>query len=290
MLTKSQLKEIFSKYNFKPLKRLGENYLIDANVKDKIIHEARVNKDDAIFEIGPGFGALTIDLARANARIFAVEKDKKAFAILKEIIKGDFPNLKLFNEDILEFDIERIYSSKRLKVIGNLPYYVTTPIIEYLIDNRRYIESALIVVQREVANRLLALPGTKGCGSISCFIRYYTKPSYIHTIKRASFYPEPEVDSALVRLDFLEKGAVKVSDEELFFKIIRGAFNQRRKTIMNSLSRREVLGLPKEELMKILKKTGISASSRPEDMGLEEFAGITNIISENDSPKNSIVT
>lgn len=278
MLTKYQLKNIFLEYGFTPLKRLGENYLIDVNVKDKIISEARVNKDDTVLEIGPGFGALTIDLASAGADIFAVEKDKKAYSILKEIVKDNFPNLKLFNEDILEFDMKRTARAKRLKVIGSLPYYVTTPIIEYLINNKKGIKSILIVVQREVANRFLASAGSKDYGSISCFIQYHTSPLYMHTIKRTSFYPEPEVDSSLIRFDVLDKPSVKVADEELFFKVIRGAFNQRRKTIINSLSRTEVLRLPKEELAGILKKAQICPSSRPEDLTLEDFAKITNTL------------
>lgn len=295
MLTKTQLKNIFLEYGFRPLKRLGENYLIDANIKDKIISEASVGKNDTVLEIGPGFGALTIDLASAGAEIFAVEKDKKAYTILKDIVKDDFPNLKLFNEDILDFDIKKRIPDRHIKVLGNLPYYVTTPITEYLVDNRGAIKSALIVIQREVASRFLASAdsprpfskdepyqkkgrGSKDYGSISCFIQYHAKPSYIHTINKSAFYPEPEVDSSLVRFDFLDKPSVKVSDEKLLFKIIRGAFNQRRKTVINSLSRTEVLGLPKEELTRILDKCGISPLSRPENLSLEAFAKLTNTI------------
>lgn len=278
MLTISQLKNIFSEYGFTPLKRLGENYLVDANVKDRIINEAAVFKDDTVLEIGPGFGALTIDLASTGAKIFAVEKDKKAYSILKDMVKDEFTNLRLFNEDILKFDMKKIALTKRIKIIGNLPYYVTTPIIEYLIDNKEAIESILIVVQREVANRLLASAGSKDYGSISCFIQYHTVPAYIHTIKRTSFYPAPGVDSSLVRLNILDKPSIKVADERMLFKIIRGAFNQRRKTILNSLSRTEVLGLPKEELTKILKRAGIGLSSRPEDLSLGAFANLTNAI------------
>jgi 16S rRNA (adenine1518-N6/adenine1519-N6)-dimethyltransferase len=278
MLTRSQLKNIFLEYGFTPLKRLGENYLIDANVKDKIIGEARVDKDDTVLEIGPGFGALTIDMASTGADIFAIEKDKKAHDILKKIVKDNFPNLKLFNDDILKFDIKKVARARRLKVIGSLPYYVTTPIIEYLINNKEAIRSILIVVQREVANRFLASAGSKDYGSISCFIQYHTSPLYIHTIKRTSFYPEPEVDSSLIRFDVLDKPSVKVADEGLFFKVVRGAFNQRRKAIINSLSRTEVLDLPKEELVGILKKAQIPPSSRPEDLNLEDFARIANTL------------
>jgi len=279
MLTQNQLKELFSIYNFSPLKRLGENYLIDGNIKDKIISEAYIGKGDTVLEIGPGFGALTIDLASSGAKVFAVEKDKKAFSILKELIRDDYPNLKLFNDDILEFDLKIISGKKRIKVIGLLPYYITTPIIEYLIKNGHLIDSILIVMQREVADRLLAQPGLKDRGSISCFVQYYTKPRYIYTIKRGSFYPAPEVDSSLVRLVILDKPSVSVKNEELFFKIIRGSFNQKRKSIINSLSRKEVLAVTKKELADIFSKAGVDPHSRPEDMQLQSFAKISNELS-----------
>lgn len=279
MLTQNQLKELFLIYDFSPLKRLGENYLIDGNVKDKIIGEACIGKGDTVLEIGPGFGALTIDLASSGAKVFALEKDRKAFSILKEMIKDDYPNLKLFNDDILEFDLKIISEKKKIKVLGLLPYYITTPIIEYLIKNRCLIDSILIAMQREVANRLLAQPGSKDRSSISCFVQYYTKPRYIYTIKRGSFYPSPEVDSSLVRFDILDKPSASVKNEELFFKIIRGSFNQKRKSIINSLSRKEVLSVAKEKLAAIFNKAGVDPHSRPEDMPLQSFAKISNELS-----------
>lgn len=276
MLTKNELKTIFSKHGFTPLKRFGENYLVDSNVKDKIIREAGIVKDDYVLEIGPGFGALTIDIASAGADITAVEKDKKAFVILEELVNQDFPNLKIINKDILEFDIKEISASKKIKVVGNLPYYITTPIMEHLIENKGSISSVLAVVQKEVASRFAASSGSKDYGAITCYIQYHTKPSILSTIKRASFYPEPEVDSSLIRFDILDKPAVMVKDEALFFKIIRGAFNQRRKSIINSLSRKEVLDMSKEDLSRLLEKNGIDPASRPEDMDLSAFAGLTN--------------
>lgn len=279
MLTKSQLKSIFIKHDFAPLKRFGENYLIDGNVKDKIIKELRVNKSDTILEIGPGFGALTIDMASSGADLFAVEKDRKAYSILKGMVKNDFPNLNLFNEDILDFDIKKnIGRKKDIKVVGNLPYYITTPIIEYLIANRKVIESALIVVQREVADRILAPSGSRDYGSISCFVQYHMAASYIHTIRRGSFYPEPKVDSSLIRLDPFDKPCVRVADEEMLFRVIRGAFNQRRKAIMNSISKIAGLIASKEELKNILEKAGIDPMSRPEDLPLGAFAAIANAL------------
>jgi 16S rRNA (adenine1518-N6/adenine1519-N6)-dimethyltransferase len=278
MLTKSQLKEIFTKYHFRPLKRFGENYLIDANIKDKIIAAADPKPGDTILEIGPGFGALTIDLAASGASVHAVEKDKKAFGILQDLVGDKYPNLKLHCDDILEFDLGKIERSGKIKAVGNLPYYITTPIIELLIENRAGISSVLMLVQKEVAERLLAGPGSKEYSSLSCFVNYHTKPEYIHTIKPAAFFPEPEVDSSIVKLEFLDRPSVCVKSEELFFRIVRGAFNQRRKTIMNSLSREAVLDIPKADLMVILARAGVDPSSRPEILSLKQFAAITNCI------------
>ncbi|MBU0881316.1 MAG: ribosomal RNA small subunit methyltransferase A [Candidatus Omnitrophica bacterium] len=274
MLTIAPLKEIFRKYDFRPLKRLGENYLIDPNIKDKIIAEASLSPQDIVLEIGPGLGALTTDIARSGAGVFAVEKDKKAFSILDRMIAEEFPNLKLIQGDILEFDLQSIGVSKKIKVIGNLPYYITTPIIEYLIRNRGRISYAVIMVQKEFANRLLAGPGTEDYGSLSCFVAYYSKITHIHAVSRTSFYPEPDVDSSLIRLDLLDVPSVVVKDEGLLFKVIRGSFNQRRKSIINSLSRENVLNMPKEALSGLLTGLKIDPRIRPEMLGLSEFAKI----------------
>jgi len=278
MLTKTELKKIFEEYSFAPLKRFGENYLVDRNIKDKIIREAGISGADTVLEIGPGLGALTLDLAGSGAQVFAVEKDPKAFRILQDLVLEKYPNLRLFNGDILKFDIEKTIPAEKIKVLGNLPYYITTPIMEYLIERRHLIASALVVMQKEVAGRLKALPGTKEYSSLSCFAQYYTKPEYLHTIKHASFYPEPEVDSGLVRLTMLDEPSVKVRDEELFFKIIRGSFNQRRKSIINSLSREAVLGRPKTDLTDLLGRAEVDPASRPEDLSLRDFASIANAI------------
>lgn len=278
MLTKTELKSIFGEYAFSPLKRFGENYLIDRNIKDKIIKEAGIVKTDTILEIGPGLGALTLDLAESGASVFAVEKDPKAFRILQDITSEKYPNLHLFNGDILKFDIKKNIPLKKIKVTGNLPYYITTPIIEYIIESGDVIDSALIVIQKEVAGRLKALPGTKDYGSLSCFAQYYTKPEYLHTIKRTSFYPVPDVDSSLMRLTMREEPSVKVKDEGLFFKIIRGSFNQRRKSIINSLSREAVLKVTKTSLADLLDMARVDPASRPEDLSLSDFASIANAI------------
>jgi 16S rRNA (adenine1518-N6/adenine1519-N6)-dimethyltransferase len=280
MLNKGELLKIFSEYDFRPLKRFGENYLIDGNIKDKIIAEACLSKDDIVLEIGPGLGALTIDIAESGAKIFAVEKDRKAFAILADIAGERFPGLDLVNSDILKFNPQSLRTRKKIKVVGNLPYYITTPILEYLIANKSRIISALVVIQKEVASRLLAGPGDDDYSSLSCFVRYHAEPEYIYTIKRTSFYPVPEVDSSLVRLKFLTSPPVDVSDEELLFRIIRGSFNQRRKTVINSLSRESVLDLAKEDLVKILRRAGVDPASRPENLSLSDFASIANAVKE----------
>lgn len=276
MLSKSQLKGLFSKYDFKPLKRLGQNYLIDANIKCKIITEIDPRPGDTILEIGPGLGALTMDLAQSGANVIAVEKDAKALGALREIASGAFKNLKLIPGDILEFDISSLAEGKKIKIAGNLPYYITSPIIEALIESVRSISSAVILVQKEFAQRLLAGPGSKDYSSFSCFVQYFTKPKYIYTVKRTSFYPEPEVDSAIMRLDMLEKPSCDVSNEALFFRIVRGSFNQRRKSIINSLSRKEVLDVPKSDLAAILKQAKIDPAARPETLSLTDFASIAN--------------
>lgn len=278
MLTRSQLQDLFARCGFRPLRRLGENYLIDANIKDKIIAEVRAEPGDRVLEIGPGFGALTIDLAESGAAVVAVEKDPKAFSILAGLVGSDFPGLELVNGDILACDFRALAGPEKLIVVGNLPYYITSPIIERLIERRASIARAVILVQKEVAERLMAGPGTKAYGSFSVFVQYAAKVSRAHTVKRTAFYPEPEVDSAIVRLDMLDTPPVAVKDEALFFKIVRGSFNQRRKSIINSLSREAVLDLPKSELAKILAAARIDPTARPETLSLAAFARLTNAL------------
>ena len=277
MLTPNQLKSIFDKYHFAPLKRLGENYLIDVNIKDKIIAEVAPSKGDLILEIGPGLGALTIDLAESGAAVTAVEKDRKAAIVLKEMVADKFPDLNVVNGDILEFDLATI-SGKKVKVAGNLPYYITTPIIEYLLDRKSLISKAVIMVQSEVASRLTAEAGADDYGSLSCYIQYHAKVERVYTVGRGCFFPTPDVDSAIVRIEMLASPSVKVADEALLFKIIRGAFNQRRKSIINSLSREAVLDIPKSELIAILNSAGIDPTDRPERLSLADFAKIANSI------------
>ncbi|MDD5136473.1 MAG: 16S rRNA (adenine(1518)-N(6)/adenine(1519)-N(6))-dimethyltransferase RsmA [Candidatus Omnitrophica bacterium] len=278
MLTKNQLKDIFACYGFAPLKRLGENYLIDGNIRDKIVSAVGASRGDTVLEIGPGLGALTIDLAGTGARVIAVEKDKKACAALKDLAGGALPNLEIVNADILKFDLAGAAGPKKVKVAGNLPYYITTPVVEYILRNREAIDLAVIMVQKEVASRFLAVAGSEDYSSLSCFVQYHARPKHIYTVKRTCFYPAPEVDSAIVKLEIMDKPTVKVKDEDLLFRIIRGAFNQRRKSVINSLSREAVLDIPKKELAAILDRAGIDPATRPETLSLADFAKLTNAV------------
>jgi 16S rRNA (adenine1518-N6/adenine1519-N6)-dimethyltransferase len=206
--------------------------------------------------------------------VVAIEKDRKVFAVLKKLTAGKFPNLELRCDDILKFKPETLTPQARFKVVGNLPYYITTPIIEYLLRQRHLFDLTVIMVQREVASRMMAKPASGDYGSFSCFVQYYAEVSYVHTVKRNSFYPMPEVDSSILRMDFARKSAATIRDEELLFRIIRGAFNQRRKSISNSLSREKVLDIPKDALTAALERIGINPQTRPQDLSLSDFARI----------------
>ena len=275
MPSKNETIALLNRYGARPIKRLGQNFLIDDNIGKKIIDSLSLEEDDVVVEIGPGLGSLTFGIAERAAKVFAVEKDRLLYKILCEISASKPPGLKIIQGDILDQDLSRLAGAARVKIVGNLPYYVTTPILEYLIENKSMIESAAITIQKEVASRILAKPGSKEFGALSCFIQYHAQAQYLYTIKPTVFYPQPEVDSSLVRLDFPERPSVNVGDEELFFRIIRKAFNQRRKTIANSLTSKALGTIaPKERLIEALSSAGISPSARPEDLGLDDFARI----------------
>ncbi|MFC1590615.1 16S rRNA (adenine(1518)-N(6)/adenine(1519)-N(6))-dimethyltransferase RsmA [Candidatus Omnitrophota bacterium] len=279
MLLKKELKQIFLDTSFRPKRYLGQNFLIDKNIKDIIIAAAFLDGEDIVVEIGPGFGALTFDIAGRSGRVIAVEKDRRAFEALKGLTeKKKCKNIELIHGDILDFAIEERVRGKKAKVVGNLPYCVTTGIVQYLIEKRAFIDSALITVQREVANRLLAGPHSKDYGSITCYIRYYMEPAYVRTIRRGCFYPAPEVDSSLIRLAFRKAPLVSVRDEELLFYIIRSAFNQRRKTAINAIANQKDGRIGKEAITSSFMVCGIDARSRAEDLSLEDFARIADSI------------
>jgi len=257
-------------HNIRPSKRLGQNFLTDQNIQRKIISSAHIEKEDTILEIGPGLGALTSGLCEAAEKIIAIEKDKRLCEILLK--KIHFENLELVCGDILKHDFSK-YS--KIKVLGNLPYYISSPILIHLLKNKDFISSIFITVQREFAERLAAKPGTRDYGSISCFTQFYAEPRILFKIKKNAFYPAPKVDSCFLRID-IRKKPLYLTNEEKLFKIIRTSFEKRRKTILNSLAAGGDFG-SKQELSEKLSEAGISPNRRPETISLDEFVKLVTV-------------
>jgi len=273
-MTKTEVKLLLRKYNIRPIKRLGQNFLVDQNIQKKIIDTADISKDDTVLEIGPGLGALTGELCNRAKKVSAIEKDKRFCGVLGQSLFRDCPlrNLELIHGDILKYNWCNV---TRLKIIGNLPYYISSPILVKLIENRNTIDSINITVQKEFAERLAAKPGTKAYGSITCFLQFYARVEKKFTIKNSAFYPIPKVDSCFLKIKIREK-PLFVTDEELLFKIIRASFEKRRKTILNSLHSSGKFR-SKEILSMQLEKIGISINRRPETLSLQEFVNITTL-------------
>ena len=270
MMNLREVKQLLRQYNIRPSKHLGQNFLIDGNVQGKIIDAVDLDREDVVLEIGSGMGALTEDLCKRVKSVVAVEKDKRLCEILLK--KRKLSNLELIQGDILRYDLSK-YS--KLKVIGNLPYYISSPVLVRLLEARDFVKAAYITVQREFAERLIARPGTKVYGSISCFTQFYAEPKILFSIKRGSFYPAPKIDSCFLMIALRERG-LYLTDEEKLFKIIRTCFEKRRKTILNSLYSSGLFG-SKEEVVSNLKKAGISQSRRPETVSLKEFTDLANL-------------
>jgi len=258
----------------KPKKSLGQNFLIDKNIQRKIIHACSFKESDVVLEIGSGEGALTRLISESAGMVYALEIDPDLCAALKEDFKK-YKNIRIINEDILKFDLEGGIKelNDKIKVIGNIPYYITTPIIEHLIKYRRIIKTIFLTVQKEFARRVVANSGSADYGSFSCFIQYYTKPEILFSIKRTCFRPVPKVDSSFLRLDMRDTPFVIVKDEDLFFKIIRAGFNKRRKTLRNSL--KGIIAPTK--LDAFFRKYSIGCDVRPEELSLRDFANLANI-------------
>lgn len=272
---------IIKKYDFVFQKKYGQNFLIDDNIVEKIVREAGVTKEDFVLEIGPGIGTMTQILA-ANAReVAAVEIDDNLIPILKETL-AEFDNVSVIHNDILKVDIKALAEEKNngrpIKVVANLPYYITTPIIMGLFESGVPIDSITIMVQKEVADRMQVGPGTKDYGALSLAVQFYAKPEIVVNVPPTCFIPRPNVGSAVIRLTRHENVPVEVKDEKLMFKIIRASFNQRRKTLANGLSNSSEIHLSKEVITSSIEKLGRGASIRGEALTLEEFAKLSNII------------
>lgn len=275
MLTKTQIKELAKKHGFYLKKSLGQNFLIDRNIRDKIMRLSGLGGDDIVLEIGPGLGALTEPLAGRCRRVYAVEKDKKIYSLSKEILSG-YKNLDIIHGDFLKFDISALGGG--ISAVGALPYYITSPIIQHLFSHKKSLKEILIIVQKEVARRLTAKENSRDYSSLSLFVQFYSGIDTLMDIKRTAFFPVPDVDSALLRLGILPRPKAEVKDEGTLFKVIRASFGQRRKTILSSLSHKEILGLKKDEIAHILKSLGIDDKIRAEVLSLEEFANIADAI------------
>lgn len=276
-MIKSDLKNFRHEYNFRPKKRLGQNFMVDSNILEKFAGFAKLTHEDVVIEIGAGFGNLTKLLCQKANVVFAIELDKALCKAASEFLSG-YENLQVIWADFLKISIQDLLmrtGKVKAKVLGNLPYYISSPLIFHLLDQRDFIDTILITLQREVAKRLVASPGTKDYGTISCAAQYYTKPFFLMDVGRQAFSPQPRVDSALVKLEVLEIPSVSVKDEDLFFKLIRASFNQRRKTISNALSSKSGIGLAKKTICSSLERAGIDPMRRGETLSLEEFARLT---------------
>ncbi len=273
--------EIIQKYQFNFQKKFGQNFLIDSNILDKIVQSAGVTKEDCVLEIGPGIGTMTQYLAEAAREVVAVEIDKNLIPILKDTL-SEYDNVTVINEDILKVDLNQIVQDKNggrpIKVVANLPYYITTPIIMGLFENHVPLKSITIMVQKEVADRMQVGPGTKDYGALSLAVQYYAKPEIITRVPASCFMPRPNVDSTVIRLERYEEPPVFVKDEKYLFAVIRASFNQRRKTLANGLTNAGNLGVNRQLVEEALTQMGLSATVRGEALTLSQFAELSNYL------------
>ncbi|WMJ79835.1 16S rRNA (adenine(1518)-N(6)/adenine(1519)-N(6))-dimethyltransferase RsmA [Clostridium sp. MB40-C1] len=277
-MEKLNTKDLVKKYNFKFTKSLGQNFLIDDTVLDDIVESAEVSKEDFVIEIGPGVGTLTKELLMKAKKVCAVELDSELIPILKNELSS-FENFQVIHKDALKVDFNEIIGDEEsVKVVANLPYYVTTPIIARILNENYKFKSLTIMIQKEVAERIDAEPNCKEYGSLSVLVQYYCDTKIIRTVSPSSFIPQPKVDSIVIRLDKLDKPRVGVNDEELFFKIVRQSFNMRRKTLRNVVKSLNLLD--DSNMEKAFNNSNIDLKRRGETLSLQEFANLTNSIYE----------
>ncbi len=269
--------EILRKYQFRMQKKYGQNFLIDANILAKIVEAAQITKEDHVLEIGPGIGTMTQYLAEAAGRVTAVEIDRDLIPILEETLSS-YDNVKVLCGDILKVDLSALakeHGGRPMKVVANLPYYITTPIVMGLLEGEALLHSITVMVQREVADRMQTGPGSKDYGALSLAVQYYAKPEIVARVPASCFLPRPNVDSTVVRLTKYEKPPVEADDEAFLFAVIRASFNQRRKTLVNGLANAGGLGITRGQVETVLEEMGISAMVRGETFTLEQFAELS---------------
>lgn len=279
---------VLQKYKFNFQKKFGQNFLIDTHVLDKIIDAAGITEEDFVLEIGPGIGTMTQYLCENAREVVAVEIDKNLIPILEDTL-SDYRNVTVINQDILKLDIPALAKEKNdgkpIKVVANLPYYITTPIIMGLFEKNVPVDSITVMVQKEVADRMQVGPGTKDYGALSLAVQYYAKPEIVANVPPNCFMPRPKVGSAVIKLTRYEKPPVEVQDERLMFRLIRASFNQRRKTLVNGIKNSGDFSLGKEEIENIFEKCGLPLNIRGEALTLEQFAMLANCISEEKNNK-----
>ena len=274
----STISDIKERYGFKLSKSLGQNFLTDKNIIDRIVESAEIGPDDLVIEIGPGIGVITREASEAAKKVIAVEIDKNLIPILEETL-GDCDNVEIINRDILKTDVNELIRNCKecfsgVKIIGNLPYYITTPIIMKLLEDEVKADSITIMMQKEVADRIKAMPGTKAYGALSVAVQYYCTVEAVVNVPKDVFVPQPKVDSTVLRLSIREEKPVELADSDVFFRCVKAGFGQRRKTLLNSLM--GVENITKEGVKQALEAAGIDPSRRAETLDLEEFARLSN--------------
>lgn len=271
--------EIIEKYHFSFQKKFGQNFLVDSSILDRIIESAQITKEDCVLEIGPGIGTMTQRLAEEAGAVVAVEIDRNLLPVLADTLSA-YENVTVINADILKLDLNRIVEEhnggRPIKVVANLPYYITTPIIMALFEKKVPLHSVTIMVQKEVADRMRVGPGTKDYGALSLAVQYYAKPEIVTKVPAGCFMPKPNVDSAVIRLTRYEKPPVEVEDEAWLFAVIRASFNQRRKTLANGLANAGYPGISRRQVEEVLAAMGLAATVRGETLTLEQFAELSN--------------
>lgn len=279
--TPGATKEVINKYSFAFQKKFGQNFLIDSNVLENIVEAAGITKDDFVLEIGPGIGTMTQYLCESARQVLAVEIDKMLIPILEDTL-SEYDNVEVINQDVLKVDIKSLVEEKNngrpIKVVANLPYYITTPIIMGLFESKVPIESITIMVQKEVADRMQTGPGSKDYGALSLAVQYYAEAKVMLNVSATCFMPRPNVDSAVIKLTRHQGSPVEVKDESLMFRIIKASFNQRRKTLVNGLKNSSELDFSKEEITEAIKSIGKEENIRGEKLTLEEFAKLSNAL------------
>jgi 16S rRNA (adenine1518-N6/adenine1519-N6)-dimethyltransferase len=282
--TPGKTKEILSRYSLAAKKSLGQNFLIDLNILSKIVSAAELDDSKGALEIGPGIGALTQQLAKRAGRVVAVEIDQRMLPVLEETLSG-YSNATVVHGDVLKVNLRELFEQQfqgltGISVVANLPYYVTTPIVMKLLEERLPLENIVVMIQKEVAQRMAAKPGTKDYGSLSVAVQYYCEPQVVTIVPHTVFIPQPNVDSAVIRLKLRKEPPVKVADERLYFEVVQASFAQRRKTISNNLLTRFFSKETKPQMEEALQKAGIDPSRRGETLSLQEFAQLTEALQE----------